>query len=567
MSISNFVTRARFAVAAGLFLGPVACTAIYDDTSTQCRSEDDCRGRGPDFADTTCSAERVCVKIQIDATLCSTNQDCTDRAGGSPSLCSKTSHSCVALTSAQCPRVLGDKSDLLDDNTIFLGTSFLPNIDGQPIEDAVEYARQTFKVASGGGLPSVVPGGPKRPIAVVSCPAEPTATGLSSLPDSLLALNHLSKEVATPVVIGPFFPGTSLAGEPQVLVPAKTMSYVLGSVSKVVSDYQTTDLTFIYRLAAIDTDSATLLPALLQNVLEPRVRTDAIAAPGEDVRVQVIAGAEATNSFSTQYVVQNIKWNGGKSAVDNGSNFRLTPAPDATDRINTPDFAAGVAAAINDARTFKPHIVIYITTPGVGMQLLAGLDSAWPMGVPKPLVVATLGSWVNSVVATIGTRETLRQRYYGLEPIPVGFDQARFDAYSVGLRLKFPELPSNLALQAGHGYDAFFLTAYAIVAAGASDISGTTISQALRKILQSGGPAISTGTDDLPRAFQALQNGGGLTVTGTTGPIAFDEKGNRKFNSRLYCVTGVSGKAVGINRPGYMIDSTTGMVSGTAVCP
>ena len=59
-----------------------ACSAIVDATATQCRSQQDCLGRGPEFVDTTCSAERVCVKIEAAVQACKTNQECVDQNGG-----------------------------------------------------------------------------------------------------------------------------------------------------------------------------------------------------------------------------------------------------------------------------------------------------------------------------------------------------------------------------------------------------------------------------------------------------------------------------------------------------
>jgi len=367
-------------------------------------------------------------------------------------------------------------------------------------------------------------------------------------------------------VIGPFFPGTSLAAVPQVLIPSGVSGFILGAASAAISDYKDNDL--IYRMAAIDTDASKLMASLMAEQLEQRVYADGIAGPGEPIRVQLIYTNDGTNAFTTDYIIKNLKFNNGKSTADNGSNFRLTAIPDPTDRVSNPDTASNVAAAIADAIAFKPHIILFPTIPSTGTQLLVALDGQWPVGGQKPpLYVSTVGSWANQVVAAIGNRDSLRKRYYGLEAVAQGFDQSRFDSFVVGIRFKFQELQNqNVAVQAGYAYDAVYLSAYSIVAAGATQLSGATLSQGIRKVTSTGVP-VATGTGDLPKAVSALQSGNGLSVQGVTGPIVFDDKGDRPFNARLYCVAGVNGVATSIVRPGYAIDTTTGRTAGSAVCP
>jgi len=541
-----------------------ACTVIDDKTATQCRSEDECRSRGPEFADTTCSVDRVCVKLAADDSLCSTNQQCTDKNGGAPYRCLPTSHKCAPLTSTDCPRVVGDKASLLNDETIFLGTSYIPNIDGQLAEDGAELAISEINVALGGGLPSVRPGGPKRPLALLTCPAEPTTTGLNSLPGSLRALDFVSNVAQVPGVIGPFFPGTSLAAIPQVLIPSNVTGFITGAASAAISDYQDNDL--IFRMAAIDTDAAKLMAAFMTNYLEPRAYTDGIAAAGEPLRVQIINTGDGTNAFTTDYIIKNLTFNGGKSTADNGSNFRLTTIADPTDRVSNPDTQTNINKAIADAINFKAHIILFPTIPTTGTQLLVALDGQWPTP-QKPLYVSTVGSWANQIVAAIGNRDSLRKRYFGLEAIAQGFNEQNFGDFVVGLRVKFPELLNqNVAFQAGYAYDAVYLSAYSIIAAGATQLSGPTLSNGIRKVTNTG-PTIKTGTADLPRAVSVLQGGGAISVQGVTGPIQFNDKGDRPFNARLYCVAATNGVATSIQRPGYTIDATTGVVTGMVICP
>src|SRR5438309_2270593 len=79
-----------------------ACIALTDESSTQCRTQADCWARGGEFLDTTCSAERVCLKIQVNKETCTSNAQCAERVGGAPSICRKEDRKCVQITSPEC---------------------------------------------------------------------------------------------------------------------------------------------------------------------------------------------------------------------------------------------------------------------------------------------------------------------------------------------------------------------------------------------------------------------------------------------------------------------------------
>jgi len=133
----------------------------------------------------------------------------------------------------------------------------------------------------------------------------------------------------------------------------------------------------------------------------------------------------------------------------------------------------------------------------------------------------------------------------------------------VGIRDKFPELlTQNIGIQSYQAYDAVYMIAYSVVAAGSTELIGTTIGSNVRRL--NGGPPIQTGTLDLPRGISALQQPNGtISLNGISGPLVFDAKGARPpFNSRVFCVNATNGVATAVSRPGYMFDAANGKPVG-----
>ncbi len=550
-----------------LFLVPlglsIACTSITDGTATQCRSEEDCRRRGPEFADTTCSIDRVCVPVKSEDVQCSTNQECSEKNGGAPFRCVPQTKRCVALTSPECSILLGEKQDWLSDQAIFIGMSQHKALDGTLQLFGADLARSEIRLALGGGLPAITPGGPKRPMVIISCPVEPAPAG-GFLSEVMRGWRYLSGEVKIDAAM-PLLSQTVTAATPEVLIPNGVPTIATASATPiVVSTYQDRDL--VFQMGATDTDQVPLLQSFLTDHLTPRVYADNIAPAGTPIRVQLVYASDAANGNTADAIIKTLKWNEGKSTVENGANFLATDVGDSTDKVGNPNFNARIVSAISAARTFQPHIVIMALAPALGATFMVPLETQWPAGVPRPLFVSTLAAWANSVSAQIGSRDALRKRYYGLEPVSAGFDQARFDEFAIALRIKFPEmLNQNLGPQTYYAYDAIYALAHAIVSAGATQLNGDVIVRGLRRL--GTGPAVNANPTDLTKGFAALQSGGSISLQGISGPLNFDEGGKRKFDAQVFCVKGTNGVASGIVRPGYKYVAATQTVTGTVNCP
>ncbi len=163
---------------ATLLLGTGACDIILDFSATQCQKTEECRAKGPNFAETLC-VQGVCTVPSTstptgttgsggDTNICQHTEECVNQKGGYYRCLNSR---CVPLLSEDCKQILGNDA-YKDDNAIFFGlmSQLTGTMDftGEESVRAVELALDEFdKFASGGLL-----GGPnntQRPLAYVVC--------------------------------------------------------------------------------------------------------------------------------------------------------------------------------------------------------------------------------------------------------------------------------------------------------------------------------------------------------------------------------------------------------------
>lgn len=567
-------TRARTLVCAGLVALGASCTLINEAPATQCRSEEDCRSRGPEWADTTCSAARVCVKVEAQQALCSTSQECSDRNGGGAYRCQPTTRQCVPITTADCPKVFGEKQDYLNDNAIFLGLSYANDAVGTFMEAGAEIARSQLRLSLGGGLPPAQVGGPVRPLVILGCPNNPIQN-FGSITSLVNGTNHLIKDLDIPANIGPLTAKSIAATIQPILIPNNVSTFLVGGAAiDVVPQDKSRFLIgpFIEPLTAI-------VPSLMTEILEPRVRADGIAAPGEPIRVQVISAEDQTGRFITNYFLNDLKFNSPPASPlepANAENFRYSSLGDTQDPVQTPDVEARQTAAIATAISFKPHVII-ITADTTRVGIMPAIEMLWPDATPRPLFVSTLSAWAAVSINAINTlppamRDPLRKRYMGVSYLSPNENAQQLLQFNVERGLKFSQVPpvtgDNPAITV---YDSVFTIAYAIAAAGASEIKGDVIARNIARLTS--GERVQTGTADAPRAISTLLKGGSIQLSTVNGDLKFDDKNSfQHWNASVFCLSkapdGIS-VAPGPVRSGYEYDPIAKRSTGAASfqCP
>lgn len=570
---------ARFAISSLTLLGGLAaCTFITNETSTQCRNQEDCLSRGPEFADTTCSIDRVCVKIEAAETACTTNQQCIDENGGAPYTCRRSDGKCVSLLSTNCQTVYADKEDLIDDNLVVVGTTLPFDENGRQAGFAVNLARQEIK--RGGGLAAATPGGPRRPLAVVSCVGEH-----QSLASGLSMFNHLADTVQVPYISGPFTSQLMTRGL-DIFISHNIMAMTQNSMIAIA---EAADNDLIFRVNFGDDMFVQTFNAFLANYLEESIRTDAYCnnhpnpdcvpfnlAPGEPLRVGLMATVDQPGQAVTEAIGKYLRFN-GKSVTENlaDGNFAIFNVGNPADPIGHPYPEGERNQGIAQAIAFKPHVIMYVGTP-IDASVLGGdlgwlaLNRAWPTGPgapARPYGAMIIAGWAGPVIPLVGQSQGLgpetRHKFFGMRGLAYGWNPQDFQTWVQGLKLAAPELKDAAVVPlAAMSYDRIYLFSYALAAIGNAPVRGPELARGLRKVAgAAGGTTIKWGPADYPKALQELAAGKNLSYVGADGNYTFDDAGQRPGFGDVYCVPLVKGAIAGPQASGFSYDPSTDKVN------
>jgi len=552
---------------------------MTDQPASQCHSQADCVARGGDFADTTCSPERVCVKIAVQAQACATNAECIERAGGAPARCRTSDHACTLLTSPECARVFADKDDLLNDEAIYIGGTTVENVDGLFFESSVELARGEIKQSLGGGLPNPDPAKPKRPLVIIDCNVEPFQ-GLSSVAAVDRAYQHLIHTVEVPAVLGPFTTGLVLREE-QEMIRQNVFSMTHNPIPQ-LTQLAATSNGLLYRAGFSNSLNVAAVNPVINDFLEAKIRNDFPAIPaGQPFRIVALSVNESQGTSlypSIADMLKTLKWNGGKTIDENlaidPNAFKIEQLGDSIDLVSNPNPTPEVNRAIADMANFAPQLIIHAGPPNP--PLYVGLmKTLTAKGVPMPYFMNLIGGWQNFIVPVMAqaggvANPLIRQRYIGLRAVGYNFQQADFDSWLLNLRFKFPEL-QNQTVGTNHtaNYDGLYMIAYAIQALGKEAVTGPAIGRAMRKIAsETGGVDVKWGPDGVATALAAIAKGDNLNYIGVLGPFLFDKDGDHPGDVEAYCITADTNNVPNkIIQSGYRYDSRAGKGTGTYVCP
>lgn len=507
----------------------VACTAIVDPSATQCRSQQDCLSRGPEFAETTCTVDRVCVKIVTDARACRTNQECIDKNGGAPYTCRKSDGKCAPLLSTFCPRIMADKEDLVDDNTVYIGHTSPANPDGQQAEAAAELARSEIKRA--GNMPPATPGGPRRPLAIIACNAELIAPGVSET-----MFKHLSETVQVPYAISGFvtpdaIPAANHFSQRDILMTTQNQATALTTFA---------DKDLVFRLGFSDDVTLSAQAPFLRDYLEAKMRADFGLSPTDPVKVIILTHTTDYNdqleALRQSLRVNNLSFTENQQA----GNLQVVTYGGFEDPISFPNPDAERAKAVSAAVKFKPHLVLITTSPPIVALTWTDLQRQWQgADNTRPYVIGgfpTMAPFMPPAMAQF-PNETARKRFFAMRTLPFDFNPADFETWISRLFVKSPELVGQpIGTTAPIIYDGVYMFAYSLAAIGNSPVKGPELSRGLRKVADaSGGIEIKWGPEDYSKAEAALSAGNSIAYKGPIGSYGWDAKGDHPGNPDVFC--------------------------------
>lgn len=513
-----------------------ACTSITQTTNAQCHSQADCTARGPEFADTTCSAERLCVASAVVQRACSSNRECIDANGGAPYTCRKSDGKCVALTSPECPTVFANPVELADDNTVFFGVCFPQDPNGVIMSATTELFQDEVRRTTG-GLPPLRPGGAKRPVAWIACNSD-AFVGAGTVATAIAQEQHLAS-LGVGAVTGPLTADSILPVLTQVAIPGNILSMVPGSVGA-VSFLPDQDL--VFRTGFSAAVAVEIVNPLFEKYLPGRLAADAILpAADAPIRVALIQSEEVVGASIGDALGKTFRFN-NKSFAENlaDNNLVIFRTGDPNDRIASPDAFAKVPQAITGTEAFKPHVILYAGPGGMAAQVMGPISRGWAAATgdaPLPYQISLNGGWSSFITGALGSMPAVaRARYIGTTVTAKDALPADAATFAANLALFKPDLATVPV--GGFGaptYDSEYMILYAAASLGPDEpLTGVNLAKGVRKL--GAGTVINWGTADLAKGFAAVQNGN-IEFHGVGGTYKFDENGDHPGVAVSTCVT------------------------------
>jgi branched-chain amino acid transport system substrate-binding protein len=527
---------------------------VVDVSSVQCNSTAECTARGGEFANSVCTAERICAPEP----RCIRNEECTAKSG-EPSICRKPDGTCVPVASAECV-MKAEPSDLLDDNTLWFGV-ISPRMGGPHMEAAADLVRQ--QIAKSGHLPPAHITGPRRPLAFISCTND--GGGLSA------SLEHLLETVRVPAIVG-----SNLSGEVVTMLTGHTVRAGVLTISPTAGAPNISDIDndgLFFRASGSDIIAVKTLAHVLRTVVEPRLRMGMppVLAAGEQLKVAVLYKGDALGISNANAAATLVTFN-GKTTAENGPRYKSINYGDPSDP-NNPTPMARYAAAVADIIAFQPH-VIFVFGSLEFRAMDKEIEARWPAAAPyRPIWLVVKG--IAQVFSDdIGSNEDWARRVYGAQPY-VDKSTPAYRAYEQAFKDTYPQYASSVSVTATPSYfDAAYVLAYGVAANGTDAITGPNLADAIRNRLTPPGRKVFVGYDRIFEVLTALSNGERVDLQGLTGSLDFLANGDVPQTQEVFCMKtepgpGESfGKVVGVKASGMMYDPAIDAVTGTiSACP
>jgi tRNA A-37 threonylcarbamoyl transferase component Bud32/ABC-type branched-subunit amino acid transport system substrate-binding protein len=425
---------------------------------------------------------------------CATHSDCAKSHGRDPWACRPSDGTCVPMKSEDCTPLF-EPGDLEATDTVWLGAMFpvkavsygKTNMEGVDMARG-EFARETRSLSGANATLHV------RRIAVVGCDdsVEPNR-----------AATHLVDDVGVPAILG-FYKGKELADlASSLLIPRRVLSIATLTSSPLIMQVpQPPDLPrMIWRTSYSIVAAADATAAFLHETIEPlshRPRT----------RITLVREDASYILPFAQELYRRLVFN-GRPAADNGGDYHEVLFGDASRSDTVERAAAEVIAG-------KPTIVALLGTADEVRTTVERIEGLWPRSEPRPTYVvaedstATLRSFVR------GSADR-RHRVFTISAADVPVTTAHF---VLRFNLEHPGEATE-TINPGTAYDAFYILAYAVFAAGEGPVTGPAIGASIPRLLPPGRPA-QTGPTDVLGALTALSRGERIDLAGPSGSLDFD---------------------------------------------
>jgi branched-chain amino acid transport system substrate-binding protein len=404
---------------------------------------------------------------------------------------------------------------------------------GKLLEDSIKLALDDFAVAD--GIPGVS-GGANRPLVLVGC-----NDGVNEDQTDVVA-KHLVDDLGVPAIIGHAFSGNTLKVAQDVTIPGKVLLVSPSATSSLITALESTDNGLVWRTAPSERLQA---PALASYYTQVRAAAVAKypATGSRSIKVAIVNHSDAYGSGIASALEASLRFNGMSASSQAGTCYLRV------------DYGSSAAPNLSDVSTLVSFAadIIYLLGFSEGPdKIFTAVENGWKSAVPSdghyPFWVFSDGGEVASLWASTAaparpadiTSFDQRTRVSGTAPgvsatswPPYGTFLSAFSASSYAVD------GSADTLGPAGAYDSLYLLAYSTVMVGTNPLTGANlVKYGLSKMQKTSGlPTVQIGRSNIASAFPKLGTGSPINVTGASGPLPFDAKGDiNSADIQIWCV-------------------------------
>lgn len=542
-------------ILAVLCLAVAGCTLLLDTAEpVQCATNADCDA-SPALRNRVCS-QGFCVNPTPDrpgftadaGEGCVSSPLCTQGNSNQPSVCRKAGGPCTPIATEQCKEVVGAWDD---PNAIFIGDvqpfttrqydgSTLPSSYADRVRRAMNLGLLDFMDAAAGGF--LWSDGKRRPFALVHCDSSLVPAGAAT------ALKHLTEVVGAQAVI------VGADDDLAAITPEATAKQIAIACSDCVGPLP--DGPLAWRIGPALAPEAPMV-AWRVSKLEEQIKGG--PNPPADIKVAILMlPGRATEAF-VEVLSGKLQFN-GKPALQNDGRFELVKTENPTlETVNHLKHAQTIVA-------FEPDVIIVVMADDFPVHYLPLIEAKWPAGKRRPHYITTALNFNVTTFLNAITSDDIRVRITGTRPGYTPELQANIDAfedhYVLENDFKRPD-------QCHTGYDAFYATAFAILAARVQPVlDGPHIAAGFER-LRGGATNIDFRPENIGLATTLLGDATQkLDVRGLWSDLDWNLPSRDMVTDvSMYCFERDSGGNLILNRnAGPHLTTSTGVIDGKLSC-
>lgn len=517
-----------------------SCNLVVDTSANQCESDRDCAEKGPEFAGTLCSRQKLCERL-----VCSSSAECSTRLG-EPAVCRPSDKACAKLLTEDCTELFPEDA-LMEGDTIVLG--FMGPLRDQfasvgiPLRQGAELALNEIETRTN-GLPAAGGSAQQRHLVMLGC---------HDIDDPERVAEHLVNQVQVPAILGPAFSGITVQVTTDVTVPGNVMTISASATSPDITSLN--DKGLVWRTAPSDTIQAIPLAELVLKV-EEILRADGVLQETESARIAIAAKDDAYGLGLADAVFAQMQVQGVGAASDSKLLLRRDYGDPA--EIENVDWDTPATEIVD----FHPHIIFGLGTNEFVTELLTRIEANWDTG-DRPKYLLPEGGKVDELEGIVADQPDLSARILGtvpgaqLAPGYSGFAQ-RFSAF-------FNEPPGTFSEFA---YDAAYLLAYSIAITGQAHPTGAQMADAMKRMTCMDKTKVPAGPTNFSGHFQNAAQNQCIDFDGVSGPLDFDnDTGEASSDIAIWCPER-NGNDVSLAAQSAYYSAAAGEIQGTVTfCP